>query len=44
MARFGETKEMTNAELFLSSDESSFRTGAGFFVDGGTIAAHVMPE
>ena len=44
MGRFGEAREMAQAALYLSSDESSFVTGTEFTVDGGITAAYVTPE
>lgn len=44
MGRFGETKEMAKAALFLASDDSSYMTGTEFLVDGGITAAYVTPE
>jgi meso-butanediol dehydrogenase/(S,S)-butanediol dehydrogenase/diacetyl reductase len=38
MNRLGEPREVSNAILFLASDESSFITGAEIPVDGGTTA------
>lgn len=35
IGRFGETEEVTNAVLWLLSDESSFVTGTPMLVDGG---------
>jgi len=36
--RLGEPAEVTNAILFLASDEASFVTGAILSVDGGYMA------
>jgi len=44
IGRFGETKEIAQAALWLASDESSFMTGADFVIDGGISAAYVTPE
>jgi 3(or 17)beta-hydroxysteroid dehydrogenase len=38
MNRLGEPREVSNAILFLASDQSSFITGAEIPVDGGTTA------
>ena len=43
MGRFGEAAEITQAALWMASDESSFVTGADFMVDGGLTAAYVTP-
>ncbi|MEQ8335728.1 MAG: glucose 1-dehydrogenase [Cyclobacteriaceae bacterium] len=44
MGRFGESREMAQAALYLASDESSYITGSEFLVDGGISAAYVTPE
>jgi NAD(P)-dependent dehydrogenase (short-subunit alcohol dehydrogenase family) len=44
MGRFGASREIAQAALFLASDESSFVTGTDFLVDGGITAAYVTPE
>ncbi|HEY5639479.1 MAG TPA: glucose 1-dehydrogenase [Dehalococcoidia bacterium] len=44
IGRFGETKEIAQAALWLASDESSFMTGSQFVIDGGITAAYVTPE
>ena len=38
MVRIAETEEITNAVLWLSSDEASFVTGQAFAPDGGWLA------
>jgi NAD(P)-dependent dehydrogenase (short-subunit alcohol dehydrogenase family) len=38
MKRFGKTRELIGAVLFLSSDTSSYVTGAVIPVDGGYLA------
>jgi NAD(P)-dependent dehydrogenase (short-subunit alcohol dehydrogenase family) len=44
MHRMGEPKEVAQAALFLASDESSYTTGTGIFVDGGVTGISYMPN
>ena len=41
--RFGEPEEISAAEAFLASDDSSFITASNFLVDGGISGAYVTP-
>jgi NAD(P)-dependent dehydrogenase (short-subunit alcohol dehydrogenase family) len=43
MGRFARAREISNAALFLASDESSFITATDFLVDGGITGAYVTP-
>ncbi|TDF85936.1 SDR family NAD(P)-dependent oxidoreductase [Pseudomonas sp. H9] len=39
LGRFGEVRDMSNAVLFLASDQASWITGTTLHVDGGALAA-----
>jgi NAD(P)-dependent dehydrogenase (short-subunit alcohol dehydrogenase family) len=42
--RFAEVREVSNAVLFLASDESSYVNSSTFMVDGGITQAYTTPE
>jgi NAD(P)-dependent dehydrogenase (short-subunit alcohol dehydrogenase family) len=42
--RFAEVREVSNAALFLASDESSYVNATNFLVDGGISQAYTTPE
>jgi NAD(P)-dependent dehydrogenase (short-subunit alcohol dehydrogenase family) len=42
--RFAEAREISNAALFLASDESTYVNATTFMVDGGLSGAYVTPE
>jgi len=44
MGRFGQTREIANAALFLASTDSTFVTATTFMVDGGISGAYLTPE
>jgi 3alpha(or 20beta)-hydroxysteroid dehydrogenase len=44
MNRVGEAIEIANLAVFLTSDESSFSTGAEFIADGGETAGLIRHD
>ena len=44
MGRFAEVREVSDAAVFLASDESSYVTASAFMVDGGLSGAYVTPD
>lgn len=44
MGRFAEAREISQAALFLASDESSYVNASTFLVDGGISGAYVTPD
>ncbi len=44
MGRFAEPREVSNAALFLASDESTYVNATAFMVDGGLSGAYVTAE
>jgi NAD(P)-dependent dehydrogenase (short-subunit alcohol dehydrogenase family) len=44
MGRFAEAREISQAALFLASDESSYVNASTFLVDGGLTSAYVTPD
>jgi NAD(P)-dependent dehydrogenase (short-subunit alcohol dehydrogenase family) len=44
MGRFADVREVSNAALFLASDESSYVNASTMMVDGGLSGAYVTPE
>ena len=44
MGRFARPREVSNAALFLASDESSYVNATTFMVDGGISGAYVTPD
>jgi NAD(P)-dependent dehydrogenase (short-subunit alcohol dehydrogenase family) len=42
--RFADVREISNAVLFLASDESSYVNATSFMVDGGITQAYTTPE
>ncbi|MDX6699708.1 MAG: hypothetical protein QOE65_3105 [Solirubrobacteraceae bacterium] len=44
MGRFAQPREVSNAALFLASDESTYVNATAFMVDGGLSGAYVTPD
>jgi NAD(P)-dependent dehydrogenase (short-subunit alcohol dehydrogenase family) len=44
MGRFAEPREVSNAALFLASDDSTYVNASSFMVDGGLSGAYVTAD